>query len=44
MSLFSGQQWKYRHREQTGGHREGEREGGENGDSSMETYTLPYVK
>jgi len=49
MNLFTGQQWRRRHREQTYGHRLGcwrwgEGEGGMNGESSMETYTLPYVK
>ena len=29
MNLFAGQQWRYRHREQTCGH-SGEAEGGEN--------------
>ena len=44
-NLFAGQHWRCRHREQTYGHgvvREGE--GERNGQSSMETYTLPYVK
>ena len=27
MNLFSGQQWRHRHREQSGGPRAGEREG-----------------
>ena len=45
MNLFAGLQWRRRHREQTYGHgvaREGE--GEMNGQSSMETYTLPYVQ
>ena len=43
MNLFSGQQWRNRHREQTYGHGEGE-EGGEiYGESNMEIYK-PYVK
>ena len=44
-NLFVGQHWRLRHREQIYGHgvaREGE--GEMNGQSSMETYTLPYVK
>ena len=43
MSLFAGQQWRLRHREQTCGH-SGGREGGTNGERSMETYTRTYVK
>ena len=43
MKLFAGQQWRHRQREQTYGH-SGEGEGGVNGESSKETYTLPYVK
>ena len=39
MKLFAGQQWKYRHREQTYGHGWGkEREGRMYGESNMETY------
>ena len=38
LNLFSGQQWRLRHREQTCGH-SGEGEGGMNGDS-METNTI----
>ena len=40
MNLFSGQQWRKRHREQTYGHRE---KGGESemyGESNMETYIM----
>ena len=40
LNLFSGQQWRYRHREQTYGHRE---KGGESemyGESNMETYII----
>ena len=43
MNLFAGQQWRRRHREQTVD-TAGEGEGGTNGETSMETYTLPYVK
>ena len=43
MSLFAGQQWSRRHRKKTGGHG-GEGESGANWESSMEAYTLPYVK
>ena len=41
-NLFSGQQWRIRHREQTYGHRE---RGGESemyGEGKMETYTTIY--
>ena len=44
LNLFSGQQWRYRHREQTYGTGGGGREGWTNGESSMDAYTLPYVK
>ena len=45
MNLFAGQQWRHRHREQTYGPDKGEEGEGEmNGESSMEAYTLPYVK
>ena len=46
MNLFARQQWRRRHREQMYGHGWGreETEGTTNGQSSMETYTLPYVK
>ena len=45
MKLFAGQQWRYRHREQTYGHGVvGRGEGRMNGKSIMETYALPYVK
>ena len=43
MSLLAGHQWRHRHREQTCGH-SGGGGGGTNGESSMETYTLPCVK
>ena len=43
MNLSAGHQWRCRHREQTFKHRVREREGGTNGESSMETYTLPHV-
>ena len=36
--------WRCKHREQTYGQGRGEGEGGVNGDSSMETCILPYVK
>ena len=39
MNLLSGQQWRCRHREQTGGHEAEEGEGGPNEESSVETYT-----
>ena len=39
---ISAQQWRYRCREQACGYRE-EGEGGTDGESSMETSTLPYV-
>ena len=42
MNLFAGQQWRFRIEKRHGkGHKE---KGGKNGESSMETYTLPYVK
>ena len=45
MNVFGGQQWRQRHKDQTYGHGQGEEgEGGKNGESSMEAYTLPYVK
>ena len=44
MNVFAERQWKCRKGEQSYGHGVGEGEGGTNGDSSMETYTLPYVK
>ena len=44
MNLSAGKQWRHRHREQLYGHRVGGGKGGMNGESSMETYTLPYVK
>ena len=39
MNLLAGQQWRRRHREQTGRHKAEEGEGGTNEESSMETYT-----
>ena len=46
MNVFSGQQWRCRHREQENRLVDtvGEGESGMNSDSIMETYTLPYVK
>ena len=45
MNLFAGQQWSRRHREQTYGQRQREEGEGEmSGESSMEAYTLTYVK
>ena len=46
VDIRSGQQWRHRHREQISGHRWGaeEEEGETNGESSMETGSLPYVK
>ena len=46
INLFTGQQWRCRHREQMFmdmGNRE-EGEGGMNGESNMEAYMLPRVK
>ena len=37
-NLFTGQQWRNRHREQTYGHKEREREGEVYAKSNMETY------
>ena len=37
-NLFTGQQWRNRHREQTYGHRERGGEGKMYGNSNMETY------
>ena len=42
-NLFTGQQWRNRHREQTYGHGEGKGEGEIYGESNMR-FTLPYVK
>ena len=42
-NLFTGQQWRKRHREWTYGQRERGGEGEMYGDSNMETY-IPYVK
>ena len=46
LSLSSGEQWRHRHRGQTYGHRQwgGKLQGRMNGESSMETHTLPYVR
>ena len=44
VNLFARQQWRNRHREQTYRHGERGREGEMDGESSMEAYTLPYVK
>ena len=45
MNLFAGHQWRPRHREQIYGHWSGwEGEDGINGESSIETYTLIYIK
>ena len=43
LNLFAGQQQKCRHRDRLVDI-VGEREGGTNGESSMKTYVLPYVK
>ena len=44
MNLFTGQQWRCRHREETYGRGlGGGGEGGTNRESNMETYTLPRV-
>ena len=43
MNLFAGQQWRCRHWEQNCGHGGGA-EGGANTESSLETYTLWYIK
>ena len=43
MNLLAGQQLRHRHREETCGH-SGGRGGGADWESSVETYTLPYVK
>ena len=45
INLFIGKQWRHRHREQAYGlGQRVVRRGWENGESSMEAYTLPYVK
>ena len=41
-SLYTGQQWRNRHGEQTYGHGEREEEGEMHGKSSMETYIAIY--
>ena len=45
MNLFAGQQWRHKENRllNTGGGGE-QGEGATNGESSMETYILPYVK
>ena len=44
-NLFAGQYWRCRRREQIYGHSVAGEGGGEmNGQGSMETHTLPYVK
>ena len=43
MKLFAGQQWRCRHRERLQIWDRAEGEGMMNGESSMETYTLPYI-
>ena len=44
MNLFSGQQWRCRHKKQIYGQGEGEEKGGMNGESCTETYALLSVK
>ena len=45
MSLFAGQQWRHRHRDQIYGHWSGwEGEDGTNGESSIETYALTWIR
>ena len=41
-NLFTGQQWRIRHREQTYGHGERGGEGEKYGKSNMETYITTY--
>ena len=41
-NLFTGQQWRKRHREQTYGLREMRREGEMHGKNNMETYIIIY--
>ena len=43
MNPFAGQQWRYR-QQGTDLWTQWEGEGGMNGESSMETYTVPYIK
>ena len=46
MNLFAGQEWRHKHREtdlQTQRWRE-KGENGMNGETLMETHTVPYVK
>ena len=43
MNLFAGQEQRHRRRAQTCGHRGGRR-GGTDGESSVDTCTLPYGK
>ena len=45
MKLFAGQQWRYRHREQTDGHGElGRKETTGCMETVTRKHTLPYVK
>ena len=45
MNLFAGQQWRHKYREKTEGPGRGEEgESGTDGESRMETDTLPYIK
>ena len=45
MNLFTGQQWRCRHREETHGHGlGGGGEGETNGENNVETHTVPRVK
>ena len=43
-NLFTGQQWRNRHREQTYGHGEREGEGEMYGKSNMETFTICKIE
>ena len=43
INLLAGQKWRLRYREKTYRH-SGAKEGGSNCESSIEIYTLPYVK
>ena len=43
-NLFAGQQWDRDIEKRFMNTGRGNTEGGTNGESSMETYTLPYVK
>ena len=45
MNLFSGKQWRNRHREQIYGHGVGEEEEGETyGENNMETYNTIFFR